>query len=55
MTIIFSGTSGTYTHAPTGGGTLNIQAPTSGNWSGVALYQDPSLTTGVDISAAGNS
>ncbi len=54
-TIVFSGTSGSYTHAPTGGGTLNIQAPTSGNWSGVAIYQDPSLTSGVDISAAGNS
>ena len=55
VTIIFSGTSGSYTHAPTGGGTLDIQAPTSGAWSGVALYQDPSLTSGVDISAAGNS
>ena len=43
------------TYAPTGGGTLNITAPTSGTWSGVALYQDPALTTGVDISAAGNS
>jgi Flp pilus assembly protein TadG len=55
LTIIFSGTSGSYTHAPTGCGTLNIQAPPSGTWSGVALYQDPSLTTGVDIASAGNS
>jgi hypothetical protein len=55
LTIIFSGTSGSYTHAPTGGGTLNFNAPTSGPWSGVAIYQDPSLTTGLDISAAGNS
>lgn len=56
MTVVFSGdnTSG-YTHAPTGGGTLDIQAPKSGPWSGVALYQDPNLTSGVDISAAGNS
>src|ERR1700738_4093246 len=38
-----------------GGGNLNIAAPTSGPWSGVAIYQDPSLTTGVDVSAAGNS
>ena len=53
LTIIFSGTSGSYTHAPTGGGTLNFNAPTSGAWSGVAIYQDPALTTGVDISAAG--
>jgi Flp pilus assembly protein TadG len=55
LTVIFSGTSGSYTHAPTGGGTLDINAPTQGTWSGVAIYQDPSLTTGVDISAAGNS
>jgi hypothetical protein len=55
LTIIFSGTAGAYTHAPTGGGTLNFNAPTSGTWSGVAIYQDPALTTGVDVSAAGNS
>jgi hypothetical protein len=55
-TIIFSGdNTGSYTHAPTGGGTIDIAAPTTGNWSGVALYQDPALTSGVDISAAGNS
>ena len=53
--IVFSGDNGTYTHAPTGGGTIDIAAPTSGPWSGVALYQDPALTSGVDISAAGNS
>jgi hypothetical protein len=56
LTVIFSGTnSGSYTHAPTGGGIIDIAAPTSGTWSGVALYQDPALTNGVDISAAGNS
>ncbi len=55
LTVIFTGTSGTYTHAPTGGGMLNFNAPTSGTWSGVAIYQDPAMTTGVDISAAGNS
>jgi len=56
VTVVFSGdNSGTYTHAPTGGGTLDLQAPSSGVWSGVALYQDPALTSGVDISAAGNS
>jgi hypothetical protein len=55
LTTIFSGTNGgTYTHAPTGGGTLNIQAPTTGTWHGVSIYQDPSITTGVDISSAGN-
>jgi Flp pilus assembly protein TadG len=55
LTIIFSGTSGSYTHAPTGGGTLNFNAPTTGTWKGVAIYQDPALTAGVDVSAAGNS
>jgi Flp pilus assembly protein TadG len=56
VTIVFSGdNSGSYTHAPTGGGTLDIQAPKTGVWSGVAIYQDPALTSGVDISAAGNS
>ena len=56
LTVVFSGSnSDEYTHAPTGGGTLDITAPTSGPWSGVAIYQDPRLTTGVDISAAGNS
>jgi hypothetical protein len=60
VTIVFSGTNGTYSHALTDntngtGGAINITAPTSGPWSGVAVYQDPSLTTGVDVSAAGNS
>jgi hypothetical protein len=56
ITVVFSGTNGgSYVHGPTGGGTLDIAAPTSGPWSGVALYQDPNLTTGVDLSAAGNS
>jgi Flp pilus assembly protein TadG len=56
ITVVFSGdNSSGYTHAPTGGGTLDIAAPTSGPWSGVAIYQDPSLTSGVNISAAGNS
>jgi hypothetical protein len=56
LTIVFSGSnSDSYAHAPTGGGTLDIAAPTSGVWSGVAIYQDPNLTNGVDISAAGNS
>src|SRR5262249_42298361 len=48
LTIVFSGGSGTYTHVATGNGTLDITAPTSGTWSGVAIYQNPSLTSGVD-------
>src|SRR5262249_25944431 len=59
LTIIFTGpaVSGkTYSHYPTGGGTLNFMAPTSGTWKGVALYQDPNLgTSGVDFTYAGNS
>jgi hypothetical protein len=64
VTLVFSGgpdSGGThYTHAPTdntngSGGRLDINAPTSGSWSGVAIYQDPSLTTGLDVAAAGNS
>ncbi len=60
VTIVFSGTNGTYLHAPSDntngpGGLLDINPPTTGPWAGVAIYQDPSLTTGVDIYAAGNS
>lgn len=60
VTLVFSGSSGAYTHAPTDNtngnvSVLDIAAPTSGPWSGVAIYQDPSLTSGVDVSAAGNS
>jgi hypothetical protein len=54
VTIVFAG-SNAYTHIPTGGGTLDFAAPTSGPWSGMALYQAPNLTSGVDITAAGNS
>jgi len=55
-TLVFTGDNGsTYIHAPTGGGTIDIAAPESGPWSGMALFQDPSLNTGVDISEAGNS
>ena len=64
VTLVFSGgpdVGGThYTHAPTdntngSGGKLDLNAPNSGPWSGVAIYQDPNLTTGLDVAAAGNS
>jgi hypothetical protein len=56
LTVVFSGSnSAGYQQIPTGGGTLDIAAPAAGAWSGVAIYQDPGLTTNVDISAAGNS
>ena len=56
LTVVFSGANNaSYQHIPTGGGTFDFSAPTSGAWTGVAIYQDPNLTTNVDISAAGNS
>jgi Flp pilus assembly protein TadG len=56
LTIVFTGSSNpSYEHIPTGNGTLDIAAPTSGVWSGVAIYQDPTLTKNIDIAAAGNS
>jgi Flp pilus assembly protein TadG len=60
VTIVFSGTAGNYTHAPTDnstGGILNIQAPSSSSalFPGVAIYQDPSLTAGVDVTYKGNN
>jgi Flp pilus assembly protein TadG len=60
LTIIFTGPtiSGlSPSHFPTGGGDLNINGPTSGQWSGVTIYQDPNLPSGagIDISYAGNS
>jgi Flp pilus assembly protein TadG len=62
LTIVFTGdtTNATYQHYPTGAGTLDIAAPTSGPWSGMAIYQDPNLVNSgnpgnLDVSAAGNS
>jgi hypothetical protein len=56
LTIVFTGdNSVSYSHIPSGGGTIDITAPTSGPWSGVAMYTDPALTQGVDVSEAGNS
>jgi Flp pilus assembly protein TadG len=59
--IVFTGTNtGSYQHYPTdnsGGsaGVLDIQAPTSGPFHGMALYQDPALTRNVDFTYAGNN
>lgn len=60
LTIVLTGdhaTSGTkYSHIFTGGGAFNFAAPTTGVWSGVAIYQDPDQTYGLfDINNAGNS
>ena len=48
-TIVFSGNKSGCGHTPTGTGTIDIAAPTSGNWQGVAIYQDPATTSGVDV------
>jgi len=56
VTLVFSGdNSGSYSHMPADntngtGGRLDLAAPTSGPWSGVAIYQDPNLTSGLDVS-----
>ena len=56
LTLVFSGSNNaSYQHIPTGGGTLDIAAPTSGTWSGVAIYQNPSLNTNVNVTYSGNS
>jgi Flp pilus assembly protein TadG len=45
LTIVFSGSMSDTTHAryPSGNGTLNFSAPTTGTWKGIALYQDPNI------------
>jgi Flp pilus assembly protein TadG len=59
VTIVFTGTNtGSYQHYPTdngGAGTLDIEAPKTGPFPGMAIYQDPSLTRNVDFTYAGNS
>jgi hypothetical protein len=59
LTVIFTGRTTTPSISPTytllGGGVVDVAAPTSGTWSGVAIYTNPALTTGVNWSAAGNS
>jgi Flp pilus assembly protein TadG len=59
LTVVFTGSNNaSYQHVPSdraGGGTLDIAAPSSGAWSGIAIYQDPNLTANVDVSYAGNS
>ena len=54
-TIVFTGTSGSYGHVPYTEGVIDIKAPTTGTWKGIALYQDPAITTGVDIDYAGSN
>jgi hypothetical protein len=58
VNIVFSGTSGSYSHYPTDtktGGVLNIQAPSGGTFPGIAIYQDPLLTSGINVTYSGNN
>jgi Flp pilus assembly protein TadG len=58
LTVIFTGTSGSYNHYPTdttNAGTLDFMAPTSGTWKGIAIYVNPALTSGVNFTYAGNN
>jgi len=59
LTIVFTGTnSSKYNYIPSGSGTLDIAAPTSGTWKGMALFQDPNLTdqpTNLNIKYSGNN
>ena len=53
LALVFTGTnSASHSHTPSGTGDLDITAPTTGPWSGVALYQDPSLTVNVAMPSA---
>ena len=58
-TVIFTGTNAASSvRGPSGNGTLTLEAPNSGPWSGVAVYQDPRMTppaSSLDISYAGNN
>lgn len=61
LTIVFTGTAGSsaghYPWSSQNGGVMNFSAPSSGAWQGVAIYQDPALTTssGIDWTLSGNN
>jgi len=50
LALIFTGSNNaSYQHIPDGSGALDITAPTTGTWAGVAMYQDPALTIGIQM------
>jgi hypothetical protein len=56
LTIVFTGASGGTPGFITGNaGTLDFGAPTTGAWSGVALYQDPLMTGDSNPTYSGSS
>lgn len=56
LAIVFTGSNDAlYQHIPDGSGALDIAAPTTGTWSGIAMYQDPALTSGIQMANAAAS
>ena len=55
LALVFTGVnSASHSHMPSGSGGLDISAPTTGTWSGIALYQDPALSVNVAMPNAGS-
>ncbi len=54
-TIIFSGATGGTAGFITGTGTIDMSAPTTGTWKGIALYQDERMTGTVTRTYSGNA
>ncbi len=54
-TVVFTGSSDSSGHIPNTTGTIDIKAPATGTWKGIALYQDPATTDGVDIDYRGSN
>ncbi|QUD88594.1 pilus assembly protein TadG-related protein [Phenylobacterium montanum] len=55
LTIVFTGTAGGAPGFITGNGTIDYGAPSSGAWSGFAIYQDPAMTSPTNQVYSGNS
>ena len=56
LAVVFTGTNASPSqHIPSGSGSLDFAAPTTGTWEGVAMYQDPALTSGVQMTNAASS
>ena len=56
LAVIFTGSNNAaYQHIPSGSGAVDITAPTTGKWAGIALYQDPALTSGIQMPNAASA
>jgi len=55
LTVIFSGTTASAaTHGVTGCGSINFAGSASGTWKEIAIYQDRTLTSNVDLTESGS-